>query len=985
MADAAALRAWVLALVSALTCRASDPLAPTATRSTPRGGMENMSLRELEIAAALPLARRGAVFRMAWLDQHFRAQPWYHPTGFDPRQLPAEDRAHSDAIARFLRTLSPSELTRRQEALDERLRRAACALAVASGPSSATRGAGALVVVLDGTGIVLFDLAKKTIRRVPATQGRQPAWAPSIAVSVDGRRLFAVEAVAGVAQVSRWEAATLRPLPPFQALDVLSGYGSPSDAYALDRDGTLALALGLERKAFRLFSLDTDEPRISLPAGPILTAASRVVVSSDRRRVLALTSDGAWLWRVPPGSGGGDPAIADAPVALPRAVDADLSPDGRWIAGTGGYSAPWLLEADESFQPRPLSPAPKSEKRFLAFSPDGQKLMAGTSALGLTIWAVPSGRVLYDQPDDARKPDCARQWAAFLPGSDAVALAGEAGGLEVLELRTGTKRVILADAAFGNPEDDRIERALLARALGRKESSRPVKELSFEEQPLLLEAVLTEAELVQWRDQGKDLRAVQALIQARRGRRFQSPRWQAYVEAQPWYRADPGFNDARLTPTDRANLALVERLRARLDPRPPSAPPAPASNRTPSDFPACPPESTRIQRQADPAARLSTSRALVVSCASNRAGRDVLHGPEWIWFANGRLELTHSFVDGLEDGLATYFFFTGAHKQTGAFVRGKRDGSWESHHRNGVLAEHARYEAGVLQGRRRRWFDSGAIALESTYRDGVPDGPWTSFYDNGRPAIVLTFRAGRVRHDVGWALGYLPDGQAWPATPHPPCPGPAPCGSALERIELDSFPPLLPEPCAGARSTTARELPRTEWRPVLEAAQRAWPADSGGGTVPGPADCVDRITMACAPDLDGTSNAEALVEISYRVVFGAGRACETADKAEAWDMRAAVALSRPAAGDGPWRARGVVGYPRCSADVCRGDERLDGFVRLPSGQTGIRIWTTSSGGACDREERHEIRTLRDGAWIPVLGSTTRRCGQPLEPEEDDVF
>jgi hypothetical protein len=327
--------------------------------------MEKSTLRELEIAAALPLARRGAVFRAAWLDQYFRGQPWYRPTGFDPRQLPVEGRAQSDAIVRYARALSPGELNHRQEALDERQRRrrGSCALAVASGPGSATRNASGLVVVLDATGLQLFDLTTGTIRRVPATQERQPAWAPSIAVSADGSRVFAVEAADGVAQVSRWEAAALRPLSPVQALDTLRGYGSPCEAYALVREGTLALALGLERKAWTLFSLETEKPLLSLPADPIFTAASRVVVSADRRRVLALTSEGAWLWRVPPGKDRDGLATADAPVALPRAVDADLSPDGRWIAGTGGYSPTWLLEADASGRPSPLSPPPESERR----------------------------------------------------------------------------------------------------------------------------------------------------------------------------------------------------------------------------------------------------------------------------------------------------------------------------------------------------------------------------------------------------------------------------------------------------------------------------------------------------------------------------------------------------------------------------------------------------------------------------------------------
>jgi hypothetical protein len=990
MANGIVLRAWAFALAGALSCRASDPLAPNDPRGPAMAGnVEGQTLRELEIAAALPLARRGVVFRVAWLDQHFRAQPWYRPTGFDARLLPSEERARSDAMARSLRTLPRVELERRQRTLDarQRRRRASCTIAVASGQGNAMPSAATVVLVLDALGLQTVDLASGTIRRVPATPGQRPAWAPSIAVSAEQGHVLSVQEVNGTAQVARWEAATLRPLPPFQALDVLHGYGSPSDGYALGRDGTLVLALALERKTWTLFSLGTDEPVLSLPAAPIFTAASRIAVSADRRRVVATTSDGPWLWRVPSGQDPGDLAVADAPVPLPRAADADLSPDGRWIAGVGGPASTWLLEADAAGQPLSFNSSSRSERRFVAFSPDGRKLMAGTGALGLTIWEVPSGRVLYEQSEEAAL-ECARQWAVFLPGSDAVALAGEAGGLEVLDLRTGSKRTIAADAKFGNPREDRIEAALLARALGRKDDTGVLRELSYEEQPLLLEARLSEEELAQWHDRGKDLRVVEALIHARRGRRFRSPRWQALAEAQPWYRSDSDFSDARLTPTDRANLALVKRITERVEPRPPAARPDPASGRTPSDFPVCPAGSAPVRRTLDArdAGRSPAGKRESMSCVSRRDGLDVSHGPEWVWFVNGRLELTHAFVDGVEHGEVTSYYFAGSRKQMGKFLLGKREGAWLSYHRNGVISEQAGYEGGSLQGPRRRWFEGGGAALESTYRGGVPDGAWTSFYDDGHAAVVLAFRAGRVQHTRGSVEGYLPDGQRWPSTVHHAiCTGPAPCGTPLEKMEFDSLPPLLAEPCATSPMAASRQLPRGAWLPVLEAAKRAWPTDAGGGTVPGPGACVDQLTVTCAPNLDGVPGPEVLAEISYRILVSAGRDCSTAQKSDAWEMRAVVALSPPEAAGARWRTRGLVGYPRCTADVCRGDERLDGFVWLPGGHAGVRIAVTSSGGACGFEEWKEIRTLREGAWMPVLRETSRRCGQPVEPEEDDVF
>jgi hypothetical protein len=47
-------------------------------------------------------------------------------------------------------------------------------------------------------------------------------------------------------------------------------------------------------------------------------------------------------------------------------------------------------------------------------------------------------------------------------------------------------------------------------------------------------------------------------IYARYGRTFQSSDLQAHFEAQPWYHADPGYSDTRLTANDKANAALIQ-------------------------------------------------------------------------------------------------------------------------------------------------------------------------------------------------------------------------------------------------------------------------------------------------------------------------------------------------------------------------------------------------------------------------------------------
>src|SRR5262245_15262905 len=83
---------------------------PAGVPSGPATRFEKLSLRELEIERALPIARRGGVFRTPWLDDYFRKQPWYRATGFDERLLSAEERRKIDAVSSYLAKLSTTEL-----------------------------------------------------------------------------------------------------------------------------------------------------------------------------------------------------------------------------------------------------------------------------------------------------------------------------------------------------------------------------------------------------------------------------------------------------------------------------------------------------------------------------------------------------------------------------------------------------------------------------------------------------------------------------------------------------------------------------------------------------------------------------------------------------------------------------------------------------------------------------------------------------------
>jgi hypothetical protein len=922
-------------------------------------------LRELEIARASPFARRGAVFRTAWLDRHFRTQAWYRPTGFDRRLLPKPELERVERIAHFQRKLSRAELERRDAALSERQRRrvARCALAVSA---SAER-----VLVQETTALRLWETAAGTQRLVPTTAASSPSWSSSIAISPDGARLFSVEQIGHFPRVSSWDAKTLAALPAFEVSTVTGSYLVPSDSYALTGDGAFSLVQSFSAKTWTLSSVADQRPLVLLPVAGVHTGATRVTVSKDRRRILALTSGEAWLWHAPPGTPGAKPRAKAGKRTLFSATDADLSPDGRFVATVGSYEGTTLVRADAPQVKKALSSSLTRGTSFVSFSPDGTKLLSGNAEFGLAVWEIPSGRILYEQKERAAALGCARQWAAFLPDGNVLALLGESGGFELFDLQSQMRRVVATENKVEGEEEDQLERALLARAQGRRESDPLLRQLTFAEQPLLLEGLLKEPEILAWHHEGRDLRALEVLIEARRGRRFRSPRWRSYAEALPFYAADPGYTQQRLTPTDRANLSLVGAIKQRFDPRPPWPRPHPASERPVSAFPGCPTGAVLVTR--------TDAAVTTLRCVIRRAGVEVSHGPEWTFLPTGRLRQSRSFLNGAMHGPTYSFYFTGALKETGSFDRGKRNGRWLSYHASGAAREEAEYADDMLFGARRRWFDNGKVALDSSYQRGLPEGPWRTFYDNGQLAVALSFRAGIPELLPGTPSGFSPEGKPWPpGSPH----SPSPTASRLSQLDMESLPPVNAPPCS--LSTYARNgLARSAWGPILTGVKSAFLPDRGGGAIIGPSQCVDRVALSCAPDLDGVTGDEVLAEVSYHVPMG-GRGCHQ-HRSEAWDMRVVVALSPPTATRKTFEPRGIVGYPVCNSDVCPGHDTPTGFVRLPSGENAIRMAIVSGAGDCGHTERDEIRTLHGSEWVSVAEKTTRTCDTSAEPEENDVY
>ncbi len=98
----------------------------------------------------------------------------------------------------------------------------------------------------------------------------------------------------------------------------------------------------------------------------------------------------------------------------------------------------------------------------------------------------------------------------------------------------------------------RIDLGLISRALGGFASDTGKLEKGAQ---ATLDRVLSLKELRQL--SLRDLRLLRNTIYARRGRPFKSKVLQAHFKAMSWYQEDPTYTDARLTETDKRNIALI--------------------------------------------------------------------------------------------------------------------------------------------------------------------------------------------------------------------------------------------------------------------------------------------------------------------------------------------------------------------------------------------------------------------------------------------
>lgn len=162
----------------------------------------------------------------------------------------------------------------------------------------------------------------------------------------------------------------------------------------------------------------------------------------------------------------------------------------------------------------------------------------------------------------------AQPWYHALPAIDeskltpldrrnAEAIAKYDASLSRDQVKFMLQNVMAEIRASGSTPEDRIELRLLSARLGTwvGPSDTPADERSPLEDPTVLDKQLS---LDQLKDLSRrDLRILRNTIYARRGRPFRSDLLRAYFEATEWYKADPGYTEARLNAVDNRNIKVI--------------------------------------------------------------------------------------------------------------------------------------------------------------------------------------------------------------------------------------------------------------------------------------------------------------------------------------------------------------------------------------------------------------------------------------------
>lgn len=118
--------------------------------------------------------------------------------------------------------------------------------------------------------------------------------------------------------------------------------------------------------------------------------------------------------------------------------------------------------------------------------------------------------------------------------------------------------------------------------------------------------------------------------------------------------------------------------------------------------------------------------AVTASCASSGIGER--HHP------SGRPAAQGPLVDGMQEGLWTFWTATGTLEARGEYRRDERIGEWTHYYEDGRPRMRGSYADGRQQGLWEYWHEGGELQCRGTFVDGREHGEWTFWHRNGQLA-----------------------------------------------------------------------------------------------------------------------------------------------------------------------------------------------------------------------------------------------------------
>ena len=201
--------------------------------------------------------------------------------------------------------------------------------------------------------------------------------------------LLSLQAFTQITKTAQAEAVLRQSLSQWQGLYTLAGHTNAVNGLFFSQDGRYLASASIDSTA-RVWDLATGQPLLTIAAHA--GEVSAALVSGDGRRLITSSRDGSTrIWELPSGELQHEiiiPGIADGIRSL------SLHSNGQWVGLRAGNQI-WLYDAATG-QPVASSPyvVPGDQPvalRSLAFTADGNQLLAGGDDTLPHIWDIASG------------------------------------------------------------------------------------------------------------------------------------------------------------------------------------------------------------------------------------------------------------------------------------------------------------------------------------------------------------------------------------------------------------------------------------------------------------------------------------------------------------------------------------------------------------------------------------------------------------------